>query len=226
MKRILLFIVLLSTTCLYSQNLQLHYDFGEDREYLTTTLEMFKPDEYGSFFFFVDMDYNYPGNKSMAMGYWEIARYINSYLIKNLSLTIQYNDGIMAIKDDNGSMTAFPLGQAWLGGFTYPVNLGFITLNTELLYRQARGSAAPDIQITFVWFKLLFKDKINFTGYFDYWTQDNINGDKMNVFQAEPQLWYILTRHMAIGGEVEISKNFLPYSGWKFMPTLGIRWEF
>ncbi len=82
------------------------------------------------------------------------------------------------------------------------------------------------MQITFVWFKLLFKEKINFTGYFDYWTQDNMSGDKMNVFQTEPQLWYILNRHLSIGGEVEISKNFLPYSGWKFMPTLGMRWEF
>ncbi len=112
MKRLLILFVLLSTTCLYSQNLQLHYDFGEDRKYFTTTLEMFKPDEYGSFFFFVDMDYNYPGNKSMSLGYWEIARYINSYFIKDLSLTVQYNDGIMAIKDNNGSMTAIPQGQA------------------------------------------------------------------------------------------------------------------
>ena len=212
-------------TVLLAQHLQLHYDFGEDRDYVTSTLEMFKPDEYGSFFFFVDMDYNYPGNKSMSLGYWEIARYINSPFIKDLSLTIQYNDGIMAFKD-NGSMTAFPLGQAWLAGITYPLNLGFITLNTELLYRQARGSDAPDMQITFVWYELLFNEKINFTGYFDYWTQDNMAGDKMNVFQLEPQLWYILNKHLSLGGEVEISKNFLPYSGWKYMPTLGMRWEF
>ncbi len=227
MRKLLLFLIFLfSAVRLYSQNLQIHYDFGEDRKYITTTLEMFKPDEYGSFFFFVDMDYNYPGNKSMSLGYWEIARYIKSFFNKDLGLTIQYNDGIMAIKDTNGSMTAYPLGQAWLFGITYPLKLGFITLNSELLSRQARGSAAPDIQITFVWFKPLFNEKINFTGYFDYWTQDNMTGNKMNVFQTEPQLWYILNKHLSVGGEVEISKNFLPYKGWKFMPTLGIKWEF
>ena len=33
-------------------NIQLHYDI--EREYNTTTLEMFKVDEYGSTFWFVD----------------------------------------------------------------------------------------------------------------------------------------------------------------------------
>ena len=31
-----------------AQNLQVHYDFGKDRKQITTTLEMFKPDKYGS----------------------------------------------------------------------------------------------------------------------------------------------------------------------------------
>jgi hypothetical protein len=43
---------------LSAQNIQQHYDFGKDRDYFTTTLEMFKPDEYGSTYFFVDFDYN------------------------------------------------------------------------------------------------------------------------------------------------------------------------
>ena len=41
----------------YAQNVQTHYDMGKDRGYLTTTVEMFKPDKMGSTFFFVDMDY-------------------------------------------------------------------------------------------------------------------------------------------------------------------------
>ncbi|HYX09999.1 MAG TPA: DUF5020 family protein, partial [Bacteroidales bacterium] len=36
-----------------AQNIQLHYDFGKDRKYLTSTVEMFKPDQWGSTFFFI-----------------------------------------------------------------------------------------------------------------------------------------------------------------------------
>ncbi len=226
MKKYIIWLIICFAGSLAAQNLQVHYDFGKDREYVTTTLEMFKPDEYGATFFFVDMDYDYPGNQSMSMGYWEFARYINLPFVPGLSATVQYNDGVMAIPDDEGSTFAIPLGHAWLAGLTYPIDLKFITLNTELLYRYQWGSDNPDMQITFVWFKSLFNDKIHFTGYWDIWTQDDFSGEKQTIIQTEPQLWYILGKHLAIGSEVEISKNFLPYEGWQFMPTCGLKWEF
>lgn len=37
-------------------NAQLFYDFGDDREFLTLTLEMFKGDKWGSTYFFIDHD--------------------------------------------------------------------------------------------------------------------------------------------------------------------------
>lgn len=58
-----------------AQNIQLHYDFGRNiykelkkssdtygRPALTTTIEMFRPDSFGSTYFFVDVDYA-PGVK-------------------------------------------------------------------------------------------------------------------------------------------------------------------
>ena len=39
-----------------AQNVQFHYDMGRDAA--TTTVEMFKADNAGSTFFFVDLDYN------------------------------------------------------------------------------------------------------------------------------------------------------------------------
>ena len=62
----LIFVVSIST----GQNLQIHYDFAEDRRYFTSTLEMYKPDEKGATFWFVDFEYNQPGNKSASVGYW------------------------------------------------------------------------------------------------------------------------------------------------------------
>jgi hypothetical protein len=50
-----------------AQNLQLHYNTGKDRGYFNHTLEMFKPDTFGSTFLFVDLDYNMAGNKTMSL---------------------------------------------------------------------------------------------------------------------------------------------------------------
>ena len=37
-----------------AQDLQVMYDFGEERQYITTTFEMYKADKWGGTFFFVD----------------------------------------------------------------------------------------------------------------------------------------------------------------------------
>ena len=66
MKKIAVVLMLamgLGTSMVSAHMLQVHYDMGEDRGYVTTTIEMFKPDQWGSTFFFVDMDHDtYAGN--------------------------------------------------------------------------------------------------------------------------------------------------------------------
>ena len=59
MKKIVAFagFALLSVGAFAQTNLQVFYDFGKDRKLVTTTLEMFKADDWGSTFFFVDYDY-------------------------------------------------------------------------------------------------------------------------------------------------------------------------
>lgn len=51
----------------FSQNLQTHYDMGKDRRYLTTTVEMFRPDKTGNTFFFIDMDYGVGGLQGVSI---------------------------------------------------------------------------------------------------------------------------------------------------------------
>jgi hypothetical protein len=235
MIRIIILFILISLPEVYSQNLQIHYDFGENRNYITTTIEMFKPDDYGATFFFVDFDYNLPGNKSMSLAYFEIARYISVY--RNLSLTVQYNDGFIVAGGEPFDIPyniAFTLNQTWLGGISYPVNLGFVTLNTDILYRNTYGSEAPDAQITIVWFVPFLNNKINFTGFLDFWSQDislrnpfSTSDRKEMVFLAEPQIWYNIFKHLAVGTELEVSNNFLPTQRVvKIMPTLAVKWNF
>ena len=223
MKKLLLALLFAMPMLCSAQNLQFHYDFGKDRKYITTTLEMFKPDEYGSTFFFVDMDYNQPGNKSVSLAYWEIARYFKLPVLDNkLSATIQYNDG---------NVGGFPLGQIWLGGFSYPVDLGFATINTDLLFRKQYDMDA-NAQVTFSWYKGFFDNKLQFNGFMDIWTSDKVDAKgesdgKKFVLLTEPQIWYNVWNHLLVGGEVEISNNFLPNKNSVVVnPTLGFKWNF
>lgn len=223
MKKLLLLILVLVPVIASAQNLQMHYDFGKDRKYITSTLEMFKPDEYGSTFFFVDFDYNTPGNKSISLSYFEIARYCSlPFIDPKLSATVQYNDG---------NVNGFSLGQVWLGGFSYPLDLGFVTLNTDLLYRAHHGMD-PNAQMTISWFKPFLDGKLVFTGFMDIWSKDKLdnlgeNDGKDIVLLTEPQLWYNVWNHLSLGGEIEISNNFIPNSNKvEVMPTLGFKWNF
>ena len=68
-----------------AQNLQLHFDprnslYGDRIDapinYLTATFEMFKPDQWGSTFMFVDLDFNFD-ERNPGLAYAEIARAIN-----------------------------------------------------------------------------------------------------------------------------------------------------
>ncbi|MBU4446538.1 DUF5020 family protein [bacterium] len=212
----------------FGQNLQVHYDFGKDRSFVTSTLESFTPDKFGATFWFVDIDYNSSSN-SASMAYWEIARYINlpflkkSSILSPLSATVQYNDGL----DLNGAF-----GNVWLAGISYPIDLKVVTVATDVLYRKTENQGA-NFQLTFVWFKSFLNDKITFTGFLDIWGQNNFDGDEDGtdsqiVFMTEPQLWVNLTDHLSIGGELEISRNFLFGVGDKIqlMPTLGLKWDF
>ena len=69
---------LLAATAGLAQNVQQHYDLGHnlygdlsERQSVTTTIEMFKGDKWGSTYFFTDLDYRSDG----VMGaYWEISR--------------------------------------------------------------------------------------------------------------------------------------------------------
>ena len=216
-RKIVSFALILNTFVI-AQNLQLHYEASEDREYFVSTLEMFKPDNYGSTFWFVDMEYAAPGVKGVSLSYWEIARSFTLPL-NNLSATVQYNDGVANF----GS-----LGQVWLAGVNYYLDLGFVALPIDILYRAAQGADSPDFQLTTTWFVPLMDGHVEFSGFVDFWSQDKMGtDDKQFVVLAEPQIWYNANEHLSIGSEVEISNNFIfGADGIQALPTLGLRWSF
>ncbi len=224
MRKLILLILISFPLLMLSQNLQFHYDFGKandgdaeiKREYLTVTLDYFKPDKLGSTFLFVDIDFDKTGGGA-SLAYFEIARKFTLDKKSGIAFQIEYNDG-----------TPDYLRSAWLAGLCYPLKIGNVTIHTSLLYKAIKGASSPDGQLTLVWHQSLFKNKLLFTGFIDIWTQDEIFGDGKNiVFLSEPQLWYVLNDHFSFGSEIEISKNLFTFDGdFEVMPTIAFKWVF
>ena len=157
-------------------NLQIFYDFGPDRQHVTTTLEGFYNDNWGNTFFFIDHDFNTRDTKNQVYApsgtYFEIARCLNFWqnsAIAPLSLQVEYNGGVY-----NG----FTINSAFLVGLDYFLHsVDFKnTFNFKVLYKKITYTTqkAP-VQLTFVWgFQDLFGVQgLRFSGFADFWWEDH-----------------------------------------------------
>lgn len=231
-RKYLVVLLLVITTGAYAQNLQLHYDFGKDRKYFTTTVEMFKPDKWGSTFFFIDMDYNVGDVKGVSMAYWEIARGFN--LGKGpIAAHLEYNGGFGQYYTPD-YFGAYQINDSWLGGLEYNFNNAEFTrgFTLQVLYKYIRDKHDASFQLTGVWYLHMLRKRLTFSGFADFWREDGYftDGNSITetsyVFQSEPQLWFNFTENISLGSELEIDYNFATVKGFRINPTLGAKWTF
>ena len=78
----ILFYLVFHLSIVSAQNLQIHYDLSQDRSYFTSTLEMYRPDERGATFWFVDFDYNEPIQQVLHWGTGKLRAISRPRLIK------------------------------------------------------------------------------------------------------------------------------------------------
>lgn len=244
----------LCVTASAQTNLQIQYDFGSDRQQITTTLEGFYNDNWGNTFFFVDYDYRLKpeqGSNAPDGTYFEIARCLNFWQNSKLapfSLQVEYNGGVYK---------GFNIGHAFLTGvdwFTHSADFKK-TLNLKVLYKYInyddiafKGLPYPKskvpMQFTAVWGlqDIFGVTGLNFSGFADFWWEEHfIYEDSRKkpispelchtVFISEPQLWYNVGRHFGcenlnLGGEIELSWNFGSCAGFRARPCLGAKWVF
>lgn len=211
-----------------AQNVQLHYDMGKDRGYTTTTVEMFKPDKWGTTFFFIDMDYGVADNlEGVNLAYFEFARTFKLGNESPISFHAEYNGGLFQVSPD----ITVNIENAWLAGIDYSINSDDFSRGIALkaLYKNIQGKHDASWQFTAVWFYHFFDKKATFMGFLDYWREDrdlNFDGEEGKyVLLAEPQLWYNATSNLSIGTEVEVSNNFVAEE-IKVMPTMAVKWNF
>ena len=215
-----------------AQNIQLHYDFGRsfysnqeaERQKVTMTIEQFKADRWGSWFYFVDFDFS---SHFVEGAYTEVSREFNIKKESPFALHVEY---------DGGLTRKYAFQQAGLLGFAYNRHSADFskTWSVQVLYKQFFSNedihSYPSFQLTGVWGINFLNNKMRFSGFFDFWRAENSrNGHGMIVFLTEPQLWYNFTEHFSVGTEVEMSNNFITnfYDGKTFFvnPTLAVKWN-
>lgn len=224
-------------------NIQEMYDFN--RGHLTTTLEMFQADDWGSTFFFTDIYHPTENPWTTPTGYYtEIVRALNFWknsALAPLSLHVEWNGGQLA-------------NNCWLFGVEYFLhNADFSnTFSFQVMYKSIQGAEGNvPLQFSFVWgMNNLFNVKgLVFSGFFDIWGEKNAwvwdymgNPTEVTgfVILSEPQLWYNVGQHfkcnnLYVGGELELACNFA--GGWQYNPWVankgfnvapcaGVKWVF
>ena len=212
------------------QNVQLHYDMG--RSYLTSTVEMFKPDAGGSTFFFIDLNYD----PRVTGAYFEISRELCFWQESRadwLSVHLEYNGGLDTV---NGSYN-----NSWLGGLTYSGHSDdwSKTWSFSAMYKAIPGTLSlmgkksiHNFQITGVWNMDFFDHWLSFNGFVDFWKEARPWQGTDYIFITEPQLWVNLNKlegweniNLSVGTEVELSANFVA-KGFHAMPTAALKWTF
>jgi hypothetical protein len=225
MKKIVSALFLLAVVTIQAKaqtDLQVHYDFGKTRQRITTTLETFKADKWGSEYYFVDL-YSKPTSSTHSPNgaYMEITRSLN-FWGGPISAHVEY---------DGGLGLNYGINSAWLVGADYFIHSKDFskTLTFQVMFKNIRGKNNSP-QFTEVWGTQWFNKKITFCGFADLWWEKNtyeyITNDIHPVFLTQPQIWYNFTEHMSAGSEIEMSTNFGGNEGFMINPTLALKWIF
>jgi hypothetical protein len=184
---------------------------------------MFKPDQWGSTFIFVDFDYNVGDVEGVSLAYMEVARALK-FWDSPFAAQVEYNGGFGQFAPG----LAYQINDAWLTGGQYTWNnADFSKIFTlQGLYKYINdGVNDVSFQVTGVWAIQMASGKFTFSGFADFWKEEKAWLGTDFVFLAEPQIWYNATKHLSLGGEIEFSNNFIN-EGFEVCPTLAAKWNF
>lgn len=234
-----------TTVAAPAQNVQLHYDLGHslyndlgNRPSVTTTVEMFKPDTWGSTYLFTDIDYQRDG---VAGAYWEIAREFNVTKNKQWAFHVEYNGGLNS-DEDTWNATRFQHAVLAGGAWNWHSADFSRTFSVQALwkyyFKNRHYGARPfnGFQLTEVWGIQFAKGFCTFSGFCDLWYDLSANGKWIVI--SEPQFWWNLNKfkgwekiNLSVGTEWELSNNFVwndkgEHNRFYFIPTIAAKWTF
>lgn len=245
MKRFVILLLCVHAVVLLSvaQNVQLHYDMGSalysrlaTRAKVTSTVEMFKPDSWGSTYLFTDIDYFGDG---AAGAYWEIFREFSFGAKRRWAAHIEYDGGVTSLKS---TAIASRFQHSALAGVAWNWSSDDFSkvFSVRALYKQYfKGmdrKGFPGFQVTAVWEDTFASGLCTFAGFVDVWRDPDVNGQL--IVLSEPQFWVNLNAikgmekvKLSLGSEVEMSNNFIfdkegKNNRFYAIPTLAAKWTF
>jgi len=215
MKKLITILLFLCVTSIsQAQNFQFFYGYGNDQPVNLITLEISKPLEHGTFYYYNDF-------KMDAGGYFESFTEVSKYwriTKRGLSATVQYNVGIYC--DDT---TSFRIDPVYLAGLQTSTEVSGWVLSLDVLFRYEEFTNSSGVQGTFIFTKQ-WKDFL-LSGYCDVWNSGLYDpNEKATVIVFEPQLFYSISRRFSIGIEGRVS-NYTLARPYKDYIMLGLKWD-
>ena len=147
------------------------------------------------------------------------------------ALHVEFNGGFGQFKNTTPPNGAYSINNAWLFGGEYTWNTKDFSkvFTLQLMYKTIQDKNSAAFQITGVWAIQMLKNTVTFSGFADFWREDNFEASSnmtKYVFLTKPQLWYNFTKNFSAGTEVDISSNFGGHRGGMVNPNLSAKWTF
>ncbi|HTD99167.1 MAG TPA: DUF5020 family protein [Mucilaginibacter sp.] len=239
MKYRLLFVLVMLSSTLFAQSLQLHYDFRHSLDpkrnpmnFPTIYFEYFKSkDIIGSFFIKTESDLN-GSDHNIGKFYTQVSQSFRFWKPK-IYMQVQYSGGLGIAEP--GSY-AYYITNAFSLGVVYPFQWKGAWFSTSLSYTyNAFKKPSHDLLYSLYWGKGFWGYKFEFSGDVELYTQNKNLGDsftsnlsgKRVAFFGEPQVWFKIHNGFAIGSKINMYYHVLTNDDvLQIYPTVAARFKF
>jgi hypothetical protein len=245
MKNLILFIVSILPVSLFSQNLQLHYDFRHmidpahnSRNFPTIYFEYFKAQNDTSSFikpgaFFIKMETDLQGDgDNIGKAFIQTSQTFRFWKPK-IYLSLQYSGGLGVTEPKQYSYyinNGISLGPSYLFQWKGAYFSTSIYYTYNMLKRPSH-----DFLYTFYWGKGFWNYKMEFAGDVELYTLNKNTGDnftknlkgKTVSFFGEPQVWFKIHKDFSLGSKILLYYHVITTENlFELYPTIAARIKF
>ena len=207
------------------------YRFGDGKGYGTSVISAFAEDPCGDTYARADFGFS-TAPWALSSSYLEVSRTLcfwKDTALKGLGIHGEFNGHL-----NKGNSN-------WLVGLDYTIpGRNMLKFSASYMFFNGSASSMVPAQFSFLWRcnDVLDVPGLQFRGLLRVWGEETAYwyGDEKPtekpaghfIVKATPQLWYSIGRlfgfdNLSLGGEVELSYNYLGHSGFRACPMAGVK---
>ena len=240
MKYLLFSAFLLLSLRVFSQDLQLHYDFRHttdpklnSKDFPTFSFEYFKNiDTLNTGSFLLKINAQLDGEKNnMGQVFTQISQSLKFWDPK-VYLSINYSGGLGVTPESFG----YYLSNSFGIGIAYPFQWKGAWIASGVCFRiNVFDRPSYDPQLNLYYGKGFFNYKIFAAGSFVFWTENRNQGNdytkdlkgKKFAFFGDPQIWFRVKKGVSAGSRINVYYHLLSEDNHiQLYPTLGVKYQF